>query len=120
VVIRRAEVWWALLPSPSGSGPGYPRPVVIVQADRVNASKIQTVIVATMTSNVERAQLVDNVLVKRGEAGLDRTSVINVSQVVTLDRSLLSHRLGPLPEQRRLQLDAGLRSVLGLLPDRSS
>jgi mRNA interferase MazF len=102
--IQRGEIWWAELPEPRRSEPGYRRPVLIVQADAFNRSRIQTVIVAVITSNTEPAAL----------TGLPRDSVVNVSQLLTLDRGFLTEQVGALT--RRLQgfVDGGLRTVLEL------
>ena len=95
--MRRGEVWWATLPEPTGSGPGHRRPVLIVQANEFNESRIQTVIVAAMTSNLRLAEAPSNVLCRTGETQLPRDSVINVSQLLTVDKSLLTERLAALP-----------------------
>jgi mRNA interferase MazF len=112
--VQRGEVWWASLPEPAGSGPGYRRPVVIVQADGFNHSRIRTVIAAAVTSNVRLADAPGNVLLPRrgGGARLDRDSVVNVSQLVTLDRAFLTERIGRLPPAKLRELDEGLRLVL--------
>src|SRR5215472_7446219 len=94
--LQRGEVWWADLPQPRRSEPGYRRPVVVVQADSFNRSRIQTVIVAVITSNVELAQAPGNVLLPARSAGLPRDSVVNVSQLLTLDRSFLTEPAGTL------------------------
>ena len=83
--MRRGEVWWATLPEPTGSGPGYRRPVLIVQANEFNESRIQTVIVATMTSNLRLAEAPGNILCRTRETKLPRDSVINVSQLLTVN-----------------------------------
>lgn len=112
--MRRGEVWWAALPPPAGSGPGYRRPVVIVQVDSFNRSRIRTVIVAAVTSNLALAQAPGNVLLAARGTGLQRSSVVNVSQVVTLDRSLLVAKAGAVPPAGLRAIDAGLRLVLAL------
>lgn len=114
--MRRGELWWASLPEPTGSGPGFRRPVVIVQADSFNASRIRTVIVAVVTANLGLADAPGNVLLRARATRLKRDSVANVSQLVTLDRSLLSGRIGRLPPAAARQLDEGLRLVLELRP----
>lgn len=111
---RRGEIWWASLPKPTGSGPGYRRPVLVVQADDFNASRIQTVVVAIITSNVALAAAPGNVLCSRKETRLARDSVINVSQIVTLDKNLLTDRVSTLLPRRLRQVEAGLRLVLAL------
>ena len=108
--MQRGDVWWASLPEPAGSGPGYRRPVVIVQADEFNRSRIGTVIAAAVTSNVRLAAAPGNVLLPRRGAGLGRDSVINVSQLLTLDKE----RIGRVPPLKLRELDEGLRLVLAL------
>ena len=112
--MQRGEVWWGALPPPVGSGPGGRRPVVIVQADRFNRSGIQTVVVAAVSSNTALAEAPGNVLIGRRESGLKRDSVINVSQLLTVDRSLLTERIRTLPTRAMTQVDEGLRLLLGL------
>lgn len=112
--MHRGEIWWASLSRPVGSGPGYRRPVLVVQANEFNASRIQTVVVAAITSNVKLAAAPGNVLCTRKDTGLFRNSVINVSQVVTLDKSLLTERVGALPSRFLRQVEDGLRLVLAL------
>jgi mRNA interferase MazF len=112
--VRRGELWWASLPEPHGSGPGFRRPVVVVQADSFNASRIRTVIAALVTSNLRLAEAPGNVLLKARATRLKRDSVANVSQLVTLDRSLLTSRIGRLSAEQLQQLDGGLRLVLDL------
>ena len=112
--MHRGEIWWASLPRPVGSGPGCRRPVLVVQANEFNASRIQTVVVAAITSNVKLAAAPGNVLCTRKETRLSRNSVINVSQIVTLDKSLLTERVGVLPLRLLRQVEDGLRLVLAL------
>jgi mRNA interferase MazF len=112
--IQRGQVWWADLPDPRRSEPGFRRPVLVVQADSFNRSRIQTVIVAVITSNLELADAPGNVAVPARSSGLPRDSVINVSQVLTLDRGFLNEYAGTLPARLQGSVDAGLRSVLQL------
>ena len=112
--VRRGEIWWADLAAPRGSEPGYRRPVLIVQANSFNRSLIQTVIVAAITSNVGLAEAPGNVLIPARSSGLPRDSVVNVSQVLTLDRGYLTGRVGMLPQRLQAAVDAGLRLVQGL------
>jgi len=114
VVVRRGEIWWAKLPKPVGSGPGLRRPIVIVQADEFNESWIQTVIVVPLTSNERLAQSPGNVLLSRKATGLPKRSVANVSQIITLDKSLLTKKVNMLSRSEFAQIDAGLRLVLSL------
>ena len=112
--IQRGEIWWAELPEPRRSEPGYRRPVLVVQADSFNLSRIQTAIVATITTNVELAEAPGNVLLPARTAGLTRDSVVNVSQLLTLDRSSLAEHAGTLPPRFQRSVDEGLRLVLQL------
>ncbi|MGH7720744.1 MAG: type II toxin-antitoxin system PemK/MazF family toxin [Gemmatimonadaceae bacterium] len=112
--IARSEVWWADLGEPRGSAPGYRRPVLIVQADAFNRSRIQTVVAVALTSNLRLVAAPGNVLVPAAVAGLPKDSVANVSQIVTLDRDDLTERSGRLPARVMRAVDDGLRFVLGL------
>ena len=112
--IQRGEVWWADLPEPRRSEPGFRRPVLVIQADSFNRSRIQTVIVAAITSNIERADAPGNVLLPARSSGLPRDSVVNVSQVLTLDRNFLAELAGTLPVRLQGAVDAGLRLALNL------
>ena len=112
--MKRGEVWWASLPEPTGSGPGFRRPVLVIQANPFNESRIATVIVAVISSNLALADAPGNVRISKADAGLRKVSVVNVSQVITLDRSLLTARVKQLPGQTMQQVSAGLQLVLGL------
>lgn len=114
MVIERGEVWWADLDEPRGSAPGYRRPVLIVQADPFNRSRLQTTIAVVLTSNLRLVEAPGNVLVPQKASGLPKDSVANVSQVVTLDRDFLSERAGRLSPQLMAAVDAGLKLVLAL------
>jgi mRNA interferase MazF len=112
--MRRGEIWWASLPAPAGSGPGFRRPVLVVQANPFNESRIQTVIVAVLTSNMALAVAPGNVSLTPRQSSLPRASVVNVSQVMTLDRALLTECVGRLSPAKLGDVDAGLRLVLAL------
>lgn len=112
--MNRGEIWWADLPEPRGSEPGYRRPVLIVQSDLFNRSGIGTLIVAIITGNLGLAEAPGNVLLSAAETGLKRDSVVNVSQVLTLDRSYLTDHIGELPRRLMTHVDSGLRLVLAL------
>jgi mRNA interferase MazF len=110
----RGEIWWANLPNPVGSEPGYRRPVLIVQDDTFTQSRISTVIVVVITSNTQLAEAPGNVLLPLGSTGLSRDSVVNVSQVLTVDKTFLVERIGSLSERFQEQVDEGLRTILYL------
>ena len=114
MVISQGEIWWADLPEPRRSEPGFRRPVLVIQADSFNRSRIQTVVVAVITTNLELADAPGNVVLPARSSGLPRDSVVNVSQILTLDRSFLTEPAGALPARLRGSVDAGLRSVLQL------
>lgn len=112
--IRRGEIWWANLAEPRGSGPGYRRPVLIVQADSFNRSRIATLLCVVLTTNLRLVAAPGNVLVTSGAAGLPKDSVANVSQLITLDRAYLDEHVGRLPPRLMDAVDLGLKLVLGL------
>jgi mRNA interferase MazF len=114
VVIRRGEIWWATLPEPAGSEAGYRRPLLIVQSNNFNRSRIRTVVAVGITSNLEVAEAPGNVLLPRDVSGLPKDSVANVSQVVTVDKSLLMGRVGRLNSKLMAVVEVGLRLVLSL------
>jgi mRNA interferase MazF len=111
----RGEVWWADLGLPRGSAPALRRPVVVVSADQYNRSKLRTVTVAIITTNANLAALPGNVAVPVDVvAGLDGDSVVNVTQIATIDRGALEERIGVLPDWLMAQVDAGLGRALAL------
>ena len=112
--MRRGEIWWASLPDPQGSGPGYRRPVVVIQSDSFNESRINTVIAAILTSNLNLAAAPGNVMIERRVSMLPADSIVNVSQVLTIDRSLLTEVVSKLPDRIMDTIDGGLRLVLNL------
>jgi mRNA interferase MazF len=114
VVVERGAVWWADLPEPPGSKPGFRRPVLIVSADAFNRSRIQTVLAVALTTNLALVGAPGNVLIPGKAAGLPRDSIANVTQVVTLDRDFLREPAAKLPAKLLQQVDAGLRLALGL------
>lgn len=113
MVISQGEVWWADLPPPIGSGPGFRRPVVVVQGDALNRSRIGTVVCVPLTSNLGWADAPGNVLLPARFTKLPKDSVANVSQVVALDRAVLSERVGKLSRAKVELLLAGIDIVLG-------
>jgi mRNA interferase MazF len=114
VVIQRGEVWWAALRVPKGSGPGFRRPVLIVQIDDFNGSAIRTVVCAVITSNIRLAAAPGNVLLASRTSRLPSDSAINVSQLITIDKSLLVKRVSRLLPAPMREVDAGLRLILGV------
>lgn len=112
--MRRGELWWANLPDPVGSGPGYRRPVVIVQSDPFNASRVKTLIVAAISSSPRIRGAPGNVPLPMRTSGLRRDSVINVTQLLAVDKDLFLQRIGQLPPKKLHELDDGLRLVLAL------
>jgi mRNA interferase MazF len=110
----RGEIWWANLPNPVGSEPGYRRPVLVIQDDVFTQSRINTVIVVIITSNTQLAEAPGNVLLPRDVSGLSRDSVANVSQIFTVDKAFLTERIGSLPDYLQEEVDEGLRMVLYL------
>ncbi len=112
--MRRGEIWWASLPVPRGSEPGFRRPVVVVQSDAFNRSRIRTVVAAVISSNMRLADAPGNVVLSHRESRLPRDSVINASGVITLDRSYLTERVGKLSAKLIAAIDDGLRLVLSL------
>ena len=112
-MISQGEVWWADLPAPIGSGAGFRRPVVVVQGDAFNRSTLATVIVVPLTSTLRWADAPGNVLLPTRSTGLDRDSVANVSQVIAVDRDLLTERQGKLSRAKVELVLAGIDIVLG-------
>jgi mRNA interferase MazF len=112
-VISQGAIWWADLPEPTGSGPGLRRPVVVVQGDAMNRSRIATVVCVPLTSNLRWADAPGNVLLAARLTGLPKDSVANVSQLIALDKSLLTQRTGKLPRTKVELLLSGIDVVLG-------
>jgi mRNA interferase MazF len=114
VVIQRGEIWWAELQEPAGSGPGYKRPLVVIQSNDFNKSRINTIIAVVLTTNMKLADSPGNVMLSKKMTGLPKDSVTNVSQIITIDRYYLSDRVGILPARTMRRIDDGLRLVLSL------
>ena len=112
-MILQGEVWWADLPAPRGSGPGFRRPIVVVQGDALNRSRIATVVCVPLTSNLRGASAPGNVSLSGRLTGLSMDSVANVSQTVTLDKNLLTEHVGKLTRAKLDLLLAGIDVVLG-------
>jgi len=113
-VVARGEIWWVDFGGPGGSEPGMHRPAVVVSDDRFNRSRLAAVTVVAVTSNTRLAALPGNVALSRGVAGLDRPSVVNVTQVATVDRRRLTQRSGSLRAALMRGVDEGLRLALHL------
>lgn len=114
MVIHRGSIWWADLPSPSGAGPGFRHPILIIQADAFNTSRIATVIGVVITSNLRLAAAPGNILLRTNESGLPRDSVINVSQIITLDKADLDEQIGAVSARTLTAVEEGVRLVLDL------
>jgi mRNA interferase MazF len=112
MVIKQGDIYWIDLGEPIGSEPAYLRPYVVIQNDLLNSSQIRTVIVCALTSNLRRGKAMGNVLLELGEANLDRQSVVNVSQIFTVDKALLIEKIGTLSKERIRQIFAGLIIVI--------
>ncbi len=112
--IRRGDVWWADLPEPKGSMPGFRHPIVIVQQNKFNLTNINTVIGIIITTNLHLENMPGNVLLKPRQSGLLEDSVVNISQIVTANKTDLLEYVGTLSKRKMEQIDKGLRLVLSL------
>jgi len=112
VTIRQGDLFWLDLGEPNSSGPGFRHPYVVVQSDLFNVSRIRTVVVCELTTNPKRAEAPGNVQLRRGEAGLKRDTVVNISQVYTVDKAILAERIGALSPSRIAEIFEGLRLLL--------
>jgi mRNA interferase MazF len=113
MVIAQGHVYWANLPDPTGSGPGFRRPVVVVQGDSLNRSRVRTVVCVPLTSNLGWAKAPGNVILSARVTGLPKDSVANTSQIVTLDRELLTEEVGKLSKRQLELIFAGIDIILG-------
>lgn len=113
-MVNRGDIWWAELPEPAASEPGYKRPVIILQSDEFNRSRIDTVIVVIITSNLRLAVAPGNITLPKNKSGLEKESVANVSQIITIDKRFLGEKIGKLDHMTMRQLDEGIELVLGL------
>ena len=111
--LAQGQVWWAALPPPVGSGPGYRRPVLVVQGDAFNRSRIRTVVIVPLTSNLRRANDPGNVLLSSERTGLPQDSVANSSLVAAIDRGILEELVGQLSERLMQRVLGGIALVLG-------
>jgi mRNA interferase MazF len=112
-VISQGEIWWANLGEPTGSGPGYRRPVVVVQCDALNHSRVSTVVCVPLTSSLKWADAPGNVLLAARATGLAKDSVANVSLIVAVDRSQLTECIGKLARRQLDLVLAGIDTILG-------
>lgn len=114
MVVERGQVWWADLGEPDGSEPGYNRPVLVVQSDAFNRSRLHTVVAVVLSTNARLIDAPGNVLLPAKATGLPKASVANVSQVITVDRDFLMEPAGRVRGQLLKDVESGLRLVLGL------
>jgi mRNA interferase MazF len=112
--MERGTVWWAQLPEPVASEPGCRRPVIIIQSNAFNRSRIRTVIAVVLTSNLRLTEAPGNVLIPATDSGLPKDSVANISQIITMDRTFLTEKCGRLPSRIMKAVDDGIRLVLSL------
>jgi len=113
VVVAQGDIFWAALPDPVGSGPGFTRPVVIVQGEALNASRLATVVVVPLTSNHRWARAPGNAALEARRTGLHKDSVANVSQIVSVDRGVLTEQAGKVSGAKLKLILAGIDVVLG-------
>lgn len=113
VEVAQGEVWWAELPVPAGSGPGFRRPIIVAQGNSLNRSRIATVVCVPLTSNLVWADAPGNTLLRAKTTGLPKDSVANASQIISIDRSLLDERVSRLPPKQVAQILQGIDVVLG-------
>ena len=112
MVIQQGDIFWLDLGTPGGSGPGYRHPHVVIQNNLFNRSRINTIVVCALTSNLTRGGVLGNVLLKKGEANLKKGSVVNVTQLITVDRADLRQKIGTLSSLRVRQIIEGIRLLL--------
>jgi mRNA interferase MazF len=112
--MKRGELWWASLPDPAGSEAGFRRPVLVLQDNSFNDSKIATVIVAVIISNLRLADAPGNVRLAKRETRLTREGVVNVSQILTVNKDRLTERISAIPAGKLQNVERGLKLVLGL------
>jgi len=111
-MVKRGEVWWASLSDPAGSGPGFRRPVLVVQKDAFNESHIASTVVVVITGNLHLAEAPGNIFLPKKSTGLPKDSVANVSQIITIDKRFLTKRISNLPRPLYENVEAGLELVL--------
>jgi len=113
VTINQGDIWWAELPDPDGSAPGFLRPVIIVQGDALNHSRLATVVCVPLTSNLQWAKALGNLLLPAKTTGLPKDSVANVSQILTLDKAALTEQITHLPPRKLQLVLSGIDILLG-------
>ncbi|HUD10599.1 MAG TPA: type II toxin-antitoxin system PemK/MazF family toxin [Candidatus Saccharimonadales bacterium] len=113
-MVSRGQIWWAELPNPAGSEPGFTRPVLVIQADSFNHSRIGTVVVVAITSNLRLAKAPGNVSLSKSKSGLSKDSVANVSQISTLDKEALTEVIGTVGKLTMQQVDEGIKLLLSV------
>ena len=112
--MNRGEIWWAELPDPQGSEPGYRRPIIIISSNAFNKSKIRTIIAVAISTNLILANAPGNVPLSQKETGLPKDSVANISQVITIDKNFLTECVGSIPQKIMKRIDIGLRLAMEL------
>jgi len=112
--VKRGEIWWSSLAAPRGSEPGFRRPILIIQSNEFNRSRINTVVAIVITSNLMFANAPGNVRIPARASGLKKVSVVNVSQIITVDKTTLFNRVGVLNQSNLQKVEDGLRLVLGV------
>ncbi len=112
MVINQGDIFWVDLGCPSGSAPGFKRPHIVIQNNIFNHSRINTVVVSALTSNLKRADAPGNVLLSKGEANISKDSVVNISQIITVDKSDLIEKIGSLPSSRIKQIIEGVKLLI--------
>jgi len=117
MTIRQGDIYWVDLGSPKGSEPGFRHPHVVIQNHVFNASRINTVVVCALTTNLRRAQAPGNVTLNKGEANITKKSVVNISQIVTVNKSDLKDKLGSLSSERTKEIIEGIKLLVNPLPD---
>ncbi len=114
MVIKRGEIWWAEIPEPVGSEPGYKRPLVIIQSNEFNNSNINTIIAAVITTNIHLAAAPGNILLSAKKSKLPKKSVVNISQLITINKSFFTEKVHTLSNKVMEQIDNGIKLVLKL------
>jgi mRNA interferase MazF len=117
MTIKQGDIFWVKLRAPKGSEPGFRHPHVVIQNDVFNASHINTVVICALTTNLKRAQAPGNVTLSKGEANLTKKSVVNISQVVTVNKSDLKDKIGSLSSEKTKKIIEGIKLLVDPLPD---